>query len=1003
MRKLILGILFLLACCIRAGAQVTPATYTYKGEKLLVFPFRISYQQEVPMAGYKLPDGKYVLFYEYRFKKKLFKKALKLRDTTVVSGTITLKDNQPEGPATFIEYEAKSRDRLKKKPESVTTAFFKNGLKDGAWTELNRSGHKEITTYKDGLLNGYSYFFDSQNRLVWKKKYLNEKAIDTVFDYFPNGRIMEIYDVRTEDFSPDFGNFYAWLARKKSLMPYGVEEENIRSFYRSYDSDGNIENDLQFKNGNMQAFNKLSRSKTWYYTLQNLNPGLPDTAAEFIFTEYSTNYGKDRITDVTYYKNFEIQKEYTVYRHEKTKTTDTTFTQYFDIDKSNMKSKKPFLVSTYKSRSILKNTWYIPYYKYTYVESNYPWSYNSNPKPVLIDTAKGLFYLNDTVSYEQGFRLIKHKLVYDEDQYEAWEAAMRPYKANRYLFSNSYRKMIHEETDASIHNFNAGTSHYRAKQYHESNRGRTLLKDGKPFSGKAFLYESKIKFNKKDNTWTLPQWIRNNSNTVAKGEVADGRFSGTWETLPDGTKINSKKDFLAYFKKHPKTNGYYYNLTYGNGYKNGTYFSYHAVKVNDLWYLARNKSKSERKKIIVFKDEECNYVNDTLHGEYKTWYANGKLREVMNYNMGKPNGKYLYYDEEGNIDYSMEFKDGKIEGEYIYNSDGKPAAKGYYRNNKLDGRLTYFERTGLPYLEIEAKEDTVKSKKIFFKDGALKEQILFHTGSEALVDSRMLSSNSYLESIDARLQEFNFMADYTNYYENGKVLSKGLLRNGNPYGKWQFYNTNNTVINDVVFDDTSIVLPGTKDTVNIIGYLNGYYHNGKPRTKGYLRDFEAGYDCSLHQDMTTFDYYIIDFWTIDGKQTCSKGNGELVVYNEGAQRIAQGGIKQGREDGLWKYYDPDQKLKEIGRYVNGSREGVWYKGDLEGINFEDNACFDETDSLAMKELAYSKKVLNFEKIIYKNDRMETRDEFTTDQNKERDYEEEYKFKRRRRGRMIVDF
>ncbi|MFL5753776.1 MAG: toxin-antitoxin system YwqK family antitoxin [Bacteroidia bacterium] len=982
-------------------AQSVPSSIKHKGEKLLVYPFRITDETEVPSPGFNIPDGRYAVLYEYRFKKKLFRKALELRDTSIVSGIVTVKDNQPEGPALFYNYIETSSGRLRSKPANFTNAFFRNGLKEGAWTCTYRSGGREVTTYKEGLQNGYYLSYSSRNVLLLKEKYMNENKVDTVFSYRSDGSLEYMYDLRTEAYTFDPDNFYSWLAHKRGFIPYDVKAEDVGSFLRTYDKKGNLQNDLRFINGNLQEFKKiLDPADGTTYSLSKSDPGQADTPATFTFISSWT--GKKSSSVITYiYKNFDLEKEINVHYSAKTHLSDSTFYDYYKLKPGELKSKRPVLVAQMRSQSRTRKTWYIPFYKYGYTENNYRYIRGRTAKPLFIDTLRDLIYVNDTSFYDPGIQCVKHKLVIDQEHYESFESELRPYRANRYLINNGYKTIVPEESDYSNYGTTNDNSNYFNKTYKVTTTGTTILQDGKPFTGKVFLSSGKPSYHKKTDTWVFPSGIKNYQ--CARGTIENGKYSGDWQIISSGLKAGpSDKDLYAYFLKHPEDNSFYSTVCYRNGSKNGVFTSYDCQRTGDFWYMRAGKTKKEKRKLIIYKDEESNYVNDTLNGTYKTWYPNGKPKEDMNFAMGKPDGKFISYDVKGFEEYVINFNKGKLEGEFAYTHSGKLNCKAQFKDNRLNGSLIYYLESGAPYIEIIAKSDTIQSKKLFFDNKVMKERISIRPGSSLVMDSKLISSDSYLESGN-KLYDFIFTADYTNYYEDGKLLSKGMLENGAPKGKWEFYNTNNTAINEVFFRDTSIALPGTSDTVEIIGYINGYYHNGKPRLKGYLRDYTAGYSCSLHQDMTTFDYYISDYWTIDGKQTCSNGNGGVIVYNEGAQRVSQGMVKQYREEGLWKYYDPDQKLNEIGKYVSGSREGVWYKGDLEGINFEDNACFDQNDSLAMKELAYSKKVLRFEKKIYRDGRVEKSETFETDQNKEREYEDYTPRRRGGRRNVIVDF
>jgi antitoxin component YwqK of YwqJK toxin-antitoxin module len=221
-------------------------------------------------------------------------------------------------------------------------------------------------------------------------------------------------------------------------------------------------------------------------------------------------------------------------------------------------------------------------------------------------------------------------------------------------------------------------------------------------------------------------------------------------------------------------------------------------------------------------------------------------------------------------------------------------------------------------------------------------------------------------------------ADYRSYFENGKKLCEGKLVEGDPIGTWKFYDVAGTMINEVKF-------PGIKDTIQNQKPITGYFTNGKLRCKGTVNDWESGYDCSTHQDKTNFDIKYTDAWTYDGIQILKSGTGKGIFQDENGNRIFSGEYLNYKEEGLWKYYDRNQKLHATGKYKNGIKDGLWYYGDLENLNFEDGACFDANDKDAQKKFQQNQKELKLKTELYKDGNLIEEHNFETDLNKEIEY------------------
>ena len=112
-----------------------------------------------------------------------------------------------------------------------------------------------------------------------------------------------------------------------------------------------------------------------------------------------------------------------------------------------------------------------------------------------------------------------------------------------------------------------------------------------------------------------------------------------------------------------------------------------------LIYL-RNSSIPFTGKIKDEKDR-LYYKDGKPNGKWITFFPNGNIKSIENWQNGKLNGKYIIYQENGKKVMQTRYLNGKDNGEYfLFHENGMPQVKGSFKNGKPSGIWKYYNSSG---------------------------------------------------------------------------------------------------------------------------------------------------------------------------------------------------------------------------------------------------------------------------------------------------------------------
>ena len=144
-----------------------------------------------------------------------------------------------------------------------------------------------------------------------------------------------------------------------------------------------------------------------------------------------------------------------------------------------------------------------------------------------------------------------------------------------------------------------------------------------------------------------------------------------------------------------------------------------------------------------YKDKECKIEN----GDFRYFFANGRLQSAGKYLNGKKEGEWLSYFENGMMYDSAQYQKGSIVGtrfrwhkngaiadSMVLNSDGSGIAVSWFDNgnpsgagrysagNKMHGKWQFFHKNGTLSATIVFNEEKIISKEFFTEKGEAKNE-----------------------------------------------------------------------------------------------------------------------------------------------------------------------------------------------------------------------------------------------------------------------------------------
>jgi antitoxin component YwqK of YwqJK toxin-antitoxin module len=398
------------------------------------------------------------------------------------------------------------------------------------------------------------------------------------------------------------------------------------------------------------------------------------------------------------------------------------------------------------------------------------------------------------------------------------------------------------------------------------------------------------------------------SEGLLKNAKPDGFWKSYYETgtiKSEGNRLNFELDSL--WKFYNAEGKLLVEISYKGGKKDGI--------------------KTTRMDKEVIKE---NFRNDIKEGYTRYYYPDEKVKQEIPFLKGLEQGFGKEYGPDGTIVTLTEYKrgfvvdrvrinrrdgNGKKQGRWcIFYDQGNLKSEVTYRDDLKNGYLKEYSENGdllkiSKYIDdvVQTEAEEIQKLEIqneYYPDGKVKTSAMFRNGIAEGI-KREYSAEGKIEKA--------FL------YKSGVIVGEGIVKeDGNRDGHWKDF-----------YPDGSLKAEGNYDNGKQIGEWRYYHSNGKTEQTGKFNK-QGKFD-------GTWKWYY-DSGQLLREESYRQGlrDGLSTEYEETGKVITEGEFVDGNEDGPWFELIGDSYIR--GTYRDGLRNGLWY-------NFYLDRNGDKTDSL----------------------------------------------------------
>lgn len=448
------------------------------------------------------------------------------------------------------------------------------------------------------------------------------------------------------------------------------------------------------------------------------------------------------------------------------------------------------------------------------------------------------------------------------------------------------------------------------------------------------LWAGEQKKNNSKNTNNLDKFIGKFENGKLHGECMF--INGDHQIMVQIPFLNNRRNGTIFIhEEYPEQSStakkqiYYLRSieNYFSGVKNGPFFlfdqfgdtlsSSHYTN-GKLIGLSSSKQKSGNKIEI----NTTYYENGLSTGKTQVFDTTGILLEDIQYKNQKLHGVCSFYNKSGTLFQTAFFNNDMLQDTvFTYNSDQSIRKKIVYRNNVFLKELNY--KNGI--LTDEFINDTLEIKVAMpEKNVSDKLRKLYHSYMH-------YNYSNYNKTIGLMI----YYDHAGNILKQGKIGKPKYLNSQNKVGIWQYnypFPIGKYTINHV---DSTIRISDSLEFQTTGEFLQKD-ENENLLSRRYILSEDELYNCGADETYNVLLYYV----AYEKDTSLHLRNGFMKNYYPTGVKQSEGQNKDGLPNGLWKFYNDNGSLREMGHYINGKKTGRWLSGDLSKIHYMGEICFD---------------------------------------------------------------
>ncbi|UII26410.1 toxin-antitoxin system YwqK family antitoxin [Fulvivirga maritima] len=279
-----------------------------------------------------------------------------------------------------------------------------------------------------------------------------------------------------------------------------------------------------------------------------------------------------------------------------------------------------------------------------------------------------------------------------------------------------------------------------------------------------------------------------------------------------------------------------------------------------------------------------------LNGNWSYYYENGNVSHSGEYQDGVQSGNWLFYDELSNLILICNYEKGLLHGSYIkYHYNGNVSDSGQYKNGRMENDWAVYSEAGAllksgqmkrdkPYGAWKAYYDNgnLLSQENYNKEGMLDGKATYYYANGEIMQEVVYHGDSmeFINYWDPKGQQLvkDGNGQFIQYYDDGNVNQKGLVKNGYKVGLWEVFYQDGTKMQELEF---------------------------------------------VRPDLSKINQLFND----KGEQIVKDGEGDLRYFPTDEGALSSGHITKGLKDGKWEIYTADALFLMEQNYDMGVLEG----------------------------------------------------------------------------------